>query len=407
MRKIFTRVIALVISAILLSFNGVVIAESLETQKANTERAISNATNEKATVQNELSTTQQEVEELNTQIDSEQAEIDYLGNRITDLQKEIETKEQAIEDKQAEYKKNQDLFEKRIVVMYEQGETSFLDVLLDSKSLVDFLTNYYMINELTQCDLELFSEIENAEKNINEAKTQLEVSKSELESTKQEREEKVSDLESKKQQKQVKVSQLSDKEKELQNEIDTQNASLSKINSAIAEAARKAEEARKAAQKKNSSSGGSGGGSYSGGNGSNFDGTFAWPCDCRIITSTVKWRWGRWHKGIDIGCSYEPIYASASGYCYNAYDSGGYGVYVMIFHGNGYVTLYGHLSSSRVSDGEYVDKGEPIATSGNTGGSTGPHLHFEIRRASSISDYFNNANFLNPLDYLSGGYTIY
>ena len=76
----------------------------------------------------------------------------------------------------------------------------------------------------------------------------------------------------------------------------------------------------------------------------------------------------------------------------------------MVFHGGGYVTLYGHLSSSHVSNGQYVSQGQVIATSGNTGASQGAHLHFEIRQASSIADFFNKFP-LNPLDYLPGGWT--
>ena len=93
------------------------------------------------------------------------------------------------------------------------------------------------------------------------------------------------------------------------------------------------------------------------------------------------------------------------GYAYNDTNPGGYGIYIMIIHGGGYVTLYGHLNSSHISNGQYVSQGQVIATSGNSGGSTGAHLHFEIRKASSRADFFGN-NWLNPLDYLPGGYTM-
>ena len=106
------------------------------------------------------------------------------------------------------------------------------------------------------------------------------------------------------------------------------------------------------------------------------------------------------------GASHESVYASASGYAYSDYNAGGYGNYIMIYHGDGYVTLYGHLLSINISQGQYVSQGQVIATSGNSGSSTGPHLHFEIRQASNTSSYFS-ADFLNPLDYLPGGYTIY
>ena len=152
-----------------------------------------------------------------------------------------------------------------------------------------------------------------------------------------------------------------------------------------------------------------------GGNGSSFDGTFTWPLDYspRRVTSRMKYRWGRWNKGIDIGTNAEigkRVVAAASGtVVYSAYQSGssssaGYGNYLIIYHGNGFCTLYAHMDSKAVSTGQRVSQGQLIGYSGNTGG-VAPHLHFEIRRATSVSDFFGN-NWLDPLDYLPGGYTI-
>ena len=111
------------------------------------------------------------------------------------------------------------------------------------------------------------------------------------------------------------------------------------------------------------------------------------------------------HKGIDIAATYENVYASASGYAYNLSNPGGYGTYIIVFHGSGYATLYGHLNYSKISSGSFVSQGQVIAQSGNSGGSTGPHLHFEIRRASSVGSFFSSSA-ENPLNYLPGGYTL-
>ena len=107
----------------------------------------------------------------------------------------------------------------------------------------------------------------------------------------------------------------------------------------------------------------------------------------------------------NIGARYENVYAAASGYAYRLENPGGYGHYIMIVHGSGYITLYGHLDSFKITSGQYVSQGQVIAISGNSGSSQGAHLHFEIRKASSISNYFSST-FLNPLDYLPGGYTL-
>lgn len=145
---------------------------------------------------------------------------------------------------------------------------------------------------------------------------------------------------------------------------------------------------------------------------SDYQGTYAggqmeWPIPgAYYITSYVGWRWGRMHKGIDIGADeYTPVIAAEAGeviIC--TYDTGGYGYYIAINHGNGYITLYGHLNEQLVSVGQRVSRGQRIALSGNTGGSTGPHLHFEVRYLSSgradAWNFFYNAEVKNPLDFV-------
>ncbi len=103
-----------------------------------------------------------------------------------------------------------------------------------------------------------------------------------------------------------------------------------------------------------------------------------WPNSCRRITQYFSWR----HSGIDIACGYgRPIYASNTGQVIKAQGgwNGGYGIIIVIDHGNGIQTLYGHLGKLYVGIGETVEKGQVIAAEGSTGRSTGPHLHFEIR----------------------------
>ena len=144
------------------------------------------------------------------------------------------------------------------------------------------------------------------------------------------------------------------------------------------------------------SSSGSSGSSKSSGSGASTGG-FIWPVThTHAITSYMEERWGRMHNGIDIagGDDYgQPIIASDGGVVtFAGNDGGGYGNYVMIDHGNGYMTVYGHASELACETGQYVGQGETIAYVGSTGNSTGPHLHFEIRL---------NGEYQDPLNYVS------
>lgn len=140
---------------------------------------------------------------------------------------------------------------------------------------------------------------------------------------------------------------------------------------------------------KSSENGGSGSGESTG--------SFMWPVPhTHNITSYMEWRWGRMHNGIDIagGGDYGQPFVAADGgtVVWSGDDGGGYGNYVMIDHGNGYMTVYGHACELACSTGDYVSQGQVIGYIGSTGNSTGPHLHFEVRLDGEYQD---------PLNYVS------
>lgn len=359
----------------------------LEDQKSDLNTKIDETKSQQEDVQEELSEQRQEIQKLDQSITEIEDQITSLNIEIAELENSIDEAQEKLEQKQKEHEENQALMEERLVVMYEYGETSFLDMLFNSKNIVEFISNYYMLSQITQCDKELLETIEKEQEEIESTKNQLEEDKDKVSSAKTEKETKNNLLKAQKSERQEKANALSAEDKALQDEIDTYNEQVAQIENQIQEIIKKAQT------------------SGNGSDGLNFDGSFIWPCDNKTITSKVKWRWGRWHKGIDIGARYENVYAAASGYAYNLENPGGYGHYIMIVHGDGYITLYGHLNSFNISYGQYVSQGQVIAQSGNSGGSTGPHLHFEIRKASSLSGFFSSS-FLDPLDYLPGGYTI-
>lgn len=358
---------------------------SLNDQKGDIQGKINEVKDQQLDVQQELDEEMKVISNLDYEITQQEEQINGLNAQIQEVETSISEKEKLINEKQQEYDENQDLLEQRLVVMYEQGETSFLDILFNSSGIVDFISNYYTVSQLIEYDTELLQTIENDKKEIENAKEELEKQKSEIEVLKNDKVSKSNVLKAKKAEREQKANSLSNEKKTLQAQIDSYNAQIKKIDEQIA---RILAEANKQVND----------------SGLKFDGSFIWPCNNKVITSTVKIRWGRWHKGIDIGARYENVYAAASGYAYRLENPGGYGHYIMVVHGSGFITLYGHLDSYKISDGQYVSQGQVIATSGNTGASQGAHLHFEIRKATSISNYFSS-NFLNPLDYLPGGYT--
>ena len=410
----------LVITFILINICGTSLAttqadiDKLKKEKTEKQNELNQITTEKKSVQDEIG-------DLRSQIDSLQAELYDLQSKLDGLNSSIKSKGDEITKKQAELEEKKELLKKRLVVMYKKGGMSYLDVLVGSGNLFEMLVNFDAVQEVTEADNDLINKVTQEKQDLENAKTELENEKKQVDDVKSQKEAKNQELTDKKKEKDEKVASLSESEKAKQKEIDTTEAA---INDAQAKMAKEYEEAQKRLreQQKNSSSsnssksnGTSSRGSSSsssnakGQNGVNFNGTFIWPCNNKIVTSlqsSYRALKNRRHDGIDIGARYENVYASAPGIAYSAYNPGGYGNYIIIYHGNGYATLYGHLNSIKISDGQFVSQGEVIAQSGNTGGSTGPHLHFEIRQVSSASGFFDKNSVRNPLNYLPGGYTI-
>lgn len=376
---------------------------SLEDDKKDVENKINEAKNELSDISENKDEAETELQKLTTQVNEAQKQLNVLKAQIDELNASIDEKQKQIEEEEEEIERKDNLLKERMVALYEAGETSYLDVLFNSENLLDFLSSYSLIQQIVETDTALIEELEQKKLQLENDKADLEKSKSEVEEKEAEQKIKRAQLVALQEKKQSEINKLSEEEKQKQNELDEYNAKLNEIDNAIAEALENA-------MKEEENNSGS-----TGGNGSSFDGTFTWPLDYspRRVTSRMKYRWGRWHKGIDIGTNAEigkRVVAAASGtVVYSAYQSGssssaGYGNYLIIYHGNGFCTLYAHMDSKAVSTGQRVSQGQLIGYSGNTGG-VAPHLHFEIRRATSVGDFFGN-NWLDPLDYLPGGYTI-
>lgn len=402
-RKILLTSLTVLTIFVLLSSMIIPVYASLEDDKKDVQNKINETKNNLSSISDDKEEAETELQKLTNQVNDVQREITSLEFQIEELNSSIEEKQAEIEEEEAEIKRKDNLLKERMVALYEVGETSYLDVLFNSENILDFLSNYSLIQQILETDTALIDELEQKKQELENDKSNLEKDKLAVQEKETEQKVKRAQLKGLQEQKQTEVDKLSAEEKAKQDELDEYNKKLNEIDEAIAEALRKAMEE----EKNNNAS--------TGGNGSSFDGTFIWPLDYspRRVTSRMKYRWGKWHKGIDIGTNAEigkRVIAAASGtVIYSTYQSGsssaaGYGNYLIIYHGNGFCTLYAHMDSKAVSLGQKVSQGQTIGYSGNTGG-VAPHLHFEIRKATSVSNFFGN-NWLDPLDYLPGGYVI-
>lgn len=404
MKNICKKITGIMLIAIFITSTNVALAVTqaeIDKQK-NQQSQISNQIDETEEKQKEIETkkseAQKQVESISSQIDSYESQIEDLDSQIADANAKIKEAEEKLVQNQKEYEKKQEIFKQRLVVIYESGETSYLDVLLSSSSLTDFISNYYLVSELTDMDAQLMESLEKQKEEIETSKKEIEASKETLTTAKASKENVANQLKSAKTEKDKYVAQLSDEEKELEKEIQE----LKQANARIANEIKIAEEKYKKQleELKNNTSGGS-----SNTAGSGF---FMTPVKTGSISAKAYYSSRKFHGAVDYAVSVgTPVYAAAAGVVMSTANlSGSYGTYVVIRHANGLQSYYAHgtYGSICVTKGQTVAKGQQIMLSGNTGNTTGPHLHFEVR----ISPYSYNGyataygqdSRVNPLNYM-------
>lgn len=402
MKKTLSMILGVLITIVLLMNHVEVLAKSaeqeeLENEKSKVDSQIKEAQEKQEQLEAEKSETMKTVESLITQISSVQKEVDELESKISDLQTEISSRERDIEQKEEEYNEQERLLDARIVALYKSGDTSYLDVLLTSSSITDFLAKYYMAEELINYDKELMQSIKQQKSDIETEKTQLEADKKELDTSLAQTEQKKTSLKSLKNEKEDYVAQLTVEEKEVQEEIEELEEENRKIANEIKEAQIRYQ--KQLEELKNNS------GSSSSQSGSGY---FIRPVSSGPITATAYYSSGKFHGAVDYGVSVgTPVKAAADGVVMTTKNlSSSYGTYVVIQHANGLQTYYAHGKSGSISvePGEIVKQGQQIMLSGNTGNSSGPHLHFEVRKSPYNYSYsakaYGQDSRVDPLQYL-------
>lgn len=356
-------------------------SQELRNQQADIDSKIKETETEIAGKKTQMTEQLNQITKLNSEISTYETEINSLESQINDLNAQISEKEANIVEEQKKYDNQKELLEKRLVALYEAGETSYLDMLLSSDGLADFISNYYMISELADYDEQLLDKIEATKQQIQNEKDYIESAKKEIEESKSSAETKRNSLASSKNQKQVIVSNLSAEEAALQEQLEEFEEDKRQIQKQLAALASKNNSGKAVAP---SAAG------------------YISPLSGRTKSNITTGYYGySGHTGVDFACGAStPVLAVKSGTVVistalkranGTYKS--YGEYVVIDHHDGTMTLYAHmLSRSRtVSPGQEVSQGQQIGQVGSTGNSTGNHLHFEVRVGGSP---------VNPTPYL-------
>lgn len=344
--------------------------------------------------------------ELKTALDQQSA---LTIQQISNLNEQIDLNQQLIDEKTIEVEEAQKVadaqlekYKKRVRVMEENGRYNYLEVLFGASSIGEFLSLMDDIGDIMRSDKELEDAYRKAVEDLKAIKKEYEDAQAEMKSKKAELVVLNDSLEQQ-------ISEAAAVVASYQAEINANAEILNQINAADAELqsridAKVQELNAQAAAAAAANSGGGGGGATTVSGGGQGTGTLVWPSDSTYITSVQGPRThpvtGEYknHGGTDIGASYgSAIYAADGGTVATVgYDANGYGNYVMINHGNGVQTLYAHMSSVAVSQGQSVSQGQVIGYVGSTGLSTGPHLHYEM---------YVDGSRVNPENYYSQSFT--
>ena len=307
---------------------------------------------------------EQQLAALQEQIDAVQAEIDLFEAQINQCKATIEERTTQLAD-------SKELLRQRLVTMYTSGN-SRLSILLSASDYGDYLAKTELTASVSRHDTEMITGILDAISELELAQEQLAASENEI---------------------LVKKSELVATYAEVNEVVTAYNKQVSALNSELVDIQKEEAEIQAAIKKAQTQQITSSSGAKVG------TGQFIWPLPgCYKISSGYGTRWGRLHSGIDIisaseGVLGKTIIAADSGTVILSKYYSGYGNCIMIDHGNGYVTLYGHMRYlSSYGVGATVEKGTAIGYVGSTGNSTGPHLHFEIRKNGSTTNPLNYYN---------------
>ena len=334
----------------------------------NSKKQIKGITNQTKSITNQIDDLDKKMDKATVELDQVEIELDKIEVSIVKTTEELLDAELKLEDKY-------ETFSKRVRAMYMKGEVGYLELLLNSEDVKDFLSRQDMLKTIADNDKNLILFIKEQRDTIDEKKIELESQRASIEITKSKLESRKKQLDQATREKEVLMTRLAKDKKILEKQYDDLNQFAKDIESKIFKL------------QKNT-------GPYSGGK-------MDWPIPGYTrISSPFGYRihpvlkTKKFHTGIDIAApTGAKAKAASAGTVIFSDWLGGYGKAIMIDHGGGIVTLYAHNSALNVSVGQTVKRGDTIAKVGSTGMSTGPHSHFEVRK---------NGAYENPVPWVKG-----
>lgn len=316
-----------------------------------------------------------EIEELDKEMEIAANELEKVKEDLKQLNIDIGITKEKLDEAEKNIDEKQEAFNSRLRVMYKNGNVGYLEVLLSSENIGDFLSRKEMIQSIANHDVELMEYMREQRNIINKKSIELKGQRASVEATKIQMEKKEIDLAKATRSKEILMRELQKDLKVAENEHDSLNKLAKDIEAEIVKRQRVVEP-------------------YSGG-------SMGWPVPGHTRISSPFgnrihpiFKTNKFHTGIDIPApTGTSVVAASDGTVIYSGSLGGYGRTIMIDHGSGIVTLYAHNSSLSVSEGARVSRGSTIARVGSTGYSTGPHVHFEVRK---------NGSFVDPVSWLRG-----
>lgn len=349
---------------------------AIQSQYDANSNEIQDLVNQKNGLDQEISLMNEQIENLNQQI------VNY-GQLIADIQEQLEQAEQRLDDLNRKHME-------RIRAMEESGKVSYWSVIFEANSFTDLLDRVNMVQEINDADQRRLKELQQAADNVDLQRINMDEERRGMENSKAQLEATQVTLEMKRKQADEVLRELLEKEAEIEVLLDEAN---DKINALMDEISAKEKEFEKAKYDEYLAK------LAAAGDAPPSDATWIRPLSNLRVTSPFGTRVHpitgktRTHNGIDFGApAGTPIYATRAGTVTTAaYQAGGAGYYVRINHGDGFGSIYMHMTNYIVKTGQTVSQGQVIGYVGSTGLSTGAHLHFGVSYAGK---------YVNPMAYI-------